>query len=46
MVQAEHGDLVIASVYVPTAARITPRSSPLLKSLIDWAAQLTQMADS
>ena len=41
MVQAEHGDLVIASVYVPNGGKDYPAKLAFVKSLIEWAAQLT-----
>jgi len=41
MVQAEHGDLVIASVYVPNGGKDYPAKLAFVKSLSEWAAQLT-----
>jgi len=41
MVQAEHGDLVIASVYVPNGGKDYPAKLAFVKNLIDWAARLT-----
>ena len=41
IVQAEHGDLVIASVYVPNGGKDYPAKLAFVKRLIDWAAQLT-----
>jgi len=48
-VQAEHGDLVIASVYVPNGGKDYPAKLAFVKSLIEWAAQADgrwQTADS
>ena len=41
IVQVEHGDLVIASVYVPNGGKDYPAKLAFVKSLIDWAARLT-----
>ena len=41
IVQVEHGDLVIASVYVPNGGKDYPAKIAFVKSLIDWAARLT-----
>jgi exodeoxyribonuclease III len=41
IVQAEHGDLVIASVYVPNGGKDYAAKVAFVKSLIDWAARLT-----
>ncbi len=41
IVQVEHGELVIASVYVPNGGKDYPAKLAFVKSLIDWAARLT-----
>jgi exodeoxyribonuclease-3 len=41
IVQVEHGDLVIASVYVPNGGKDYPAKLTFVQSLIDWAARLT-----
>ncbi len=41
IVQVEHGDLVIASVYVPNGGKDYPAKLAFVKSLIDWVARLT-----
>ncbi len=41
IVQVEHGDLVIASVYVPNGGKDYPAKLAFVKSLIDWSAKLT-----
>jgi exodeoxyribonuclease III len=41
IVQVEHGDLVIASVYVPNGGKDYPAKLAFVKNLIDWAARLT-----
>ena len=40
IVQVEHGDLVIASVYVPNGGKDYPAKLAFVNSLIDWAARL------
>jgi exodeoxyribonuclease-3 len=40
IVQVEHGDLVIASVYVPNGGRDYPAKLSFLTRLTDWARQL------
>ena len=40
IVQVEHGDLVIASVYVPNGGKNYPAKLAFVQSLIGWAAQL------
>lgn len=41
IVQVEHGDLVIAAVYVPNGGKDYPAKLAFVKSLIDWSARLT-----
>ncbi len=41
IVQVEHGDLVIASVYVPNGGKDYPAKLAFVNSLIDWSARLT-----
>jgi exodeoxyribonuclease-3 len=41
IVQAEHGDLVIASVYIPNGGKDYAAKLAFVKSLIDWSARLT-----
>ena len=41
IVQVEHGDLVIASVYVPNGGKDYPAKVAFIKSLIAWSEQLT-----
>ena len=41
IVQVEHGNLVIASVYVPNGGKDYPAKLAFVKSLIDWTARLT-----
>lgn len=41
IVQVEHGDLVIASVYVPNGGKDYPAKLAFVKSLIEWAGKLT-----
>ena len=41
IVQVEHGDLVIASVYVPNGGKDYPAKLKFVQSLIDWSRQLT-----
>ncbi|HKA57681.1 MAG TPA: exodeoxyribonuclease III [Gemmatimonadales bacterium] len=41
IVQVEHGDLVIASIYVPNGGKDYPAKLSFVKNLIDWAARLT-----
>jgi exodeoxyribonuclease-3 len=41
IVQVEHGDLVIASVYVPNGGRDYPAKLAFIKSLIEWSLKLT-----
>ena len=41
IVQVEHGDLVIASTYVPNGGKDYPAKLAFVKNLIDWAARLT-----
>src|SRR5260221_12189018 len=41
IVQVEHGELVIASVYVPNGGKDYPAKLAFVKSLIDWSARLT-----
>src|SRR5438552_2192565 len=38
IVQVEHGDLVIASTYVPNGGKDYPAKLAFVKSLIDWSA--------
>src|SRR5213592_1096459 len=40
IVQVEHGDLVIASVYVPNGGKDYAAKLAFVNSLIDWAARL------
>src|SRR5919197_17566 len=40
IVQVEHGDLVIASVYVPNGGKDYPAKLAFVKSLINWARRL------
>ena len=40
IVQVEHGDLVIASTYVPNGGKDYPAKLAFVKSLIDWSAHL------
>jgi exodeoxyribonuclease III len=40
IVQVEHGDLVIASTYVPNGGKDYPAKLAFVKSLIDWAGGL------
>jgi exodeoxyribonuclease-3 len=39
-VQVEHGDLVIASVYVPNGGKDYPAKLAFVKNLIEWAGRL------
>lgn len=41
IVQVDHGDLVIASVYVPNGGKDYPAKLTFVQSLIDWSRQLT-----
>jgi exodeoxyribonuclease-3 len=41
MVQVEHGDLTIATVYVPNGGKDYQAKLAFMKSLIDWAGRLT-----
>jgi len=41
IVQVEHGDLVIASIYVPNGGKDYPAKLAFVTSLRDWAARLT-----
>ena len=41
IVQVEHGDLVIASVYVPNGGKDYPAKLKFVQSLIDWSRRLT-----
>jgi len=41
IVQVEHGDLVIASVYVPNGGKDYPAKLAFVQSLSDWASRLT-----
>jgi len=41
IVQVEHGDLVIASIYVPNGGKDYPAKLAFVHSLIDWTARLT-----
>jgi len=41
IVQVEHGDLVIASVYVPNGGKDYPAKLAFVKSLSEWSAHLT-----
>jgi len=41
IVQVEHGDLVIASIYVPNGGKDYPAKLAFVRSLSDWVARLT-----
>jgi exodeoxyribonuclease III len=41
IVQVEHGDLVIASIYVPNGGKDYPAKLAFIKSLIAWSVKLT-----
>ena len=41
IVQVEHGDLVIASIYVPNGGKDYPAKLAFIKSLIAWSLRLT-----
>jgi exodeoxyribonuclease-3 len=41
IVQVEHGDLVVASIYVPNGGKDYPAKLAFVQSLSDWAARLT-----
>ena len=40
IVQVEHGDLVIASIYVPNGGKDYPAKLGFVKSLIEWSSRL------
>jgi exodeoxyribonuclease-3 len=41
IVQAEHGNLVLASVYVPNGGKDYPAKLAFVRNLIEWVRQLT-----
>ena len=41
IVQVEHGDLIIASTYVPNGGKDYPAKLAFVKNLIDWSRRLT-----